>query len=251
MSLPMETEWFRQTTLRPGIIQITEPHVHPYFRANMWLVEGRESDLLVDFGMGLSPLTPTLRRDAVKPLVAVATHAHVDHVGAFHEFEHRIGPARSAESFNDLPDDITLAHLFRGLADPLMVLPHNGWQVLSYRPRPAPLTLRVGEGDVIEAADRRFTVLELPGHSPDSIALFEEKTGILIAGDAIYSGTLVDDLPGSDPLTYVDTMRRLAELPVDMVLPGHNAPLNRAIMREIAERYIRCKEEKETAVLAD
>ena len=35
---------------------IREPGVHPFLRANIWHVKGRDRDLLVDAGMGIASL---------------------------------------------------------------------------------------------------------------------------------------------------------------------------------------------------
>lgn len=57
-----------------------------------------------------------------------------------------------------------------------------------------------------------YKVLHLPGHSPGSIGLLDEASGIFFSDDAIYDGTLVDDLPGCDKCAYWTTMRRLRDL---------------------------------------
>ncbi|RPI32384.1 MAG: MBL fold metallo-hydrolase, partial [Actinomycetota bacterium] len=72
---------------------LTEPFVHEFLRANIWLIEGRERDLLVDCGNGIAPLLPAVRalqERPGKPLVAVATHTHSDHMGGMHEFPARL-----------------------------------------------------------------------------------------------------------------------------------------------------------------
>jgi hypothetical protein len=65
-------------------------------------VAGSAADLLVDTGNGLAPLRPfvaRLRRDADKPLLAVATHAHMDHVCGLREFDDRLlHPAEAADA---------------------------------------------------------------------------------------------------------------------------------------------------------
>ncbi len=53
---------------------------------------------------------------------------------------------------------------------------------------PAPATRLLAEGEAIDLGDRHFEVLHLPGHSPGSIGLWEEATGIFFSGDAIYDG---------------------------------------------------------------
>jgi glyoxylase-like metal-dependent hydrolase (beta-lactamase superfamily II) len=90
----------------------------------------------------------------------------------------------------------------------------------------------------VDTGDRRFSVLHLPGHSPGSIALLDEANGEFFAGDAIYQGGLVDDIPGADVAVYMETMRRLSGLDVGIVHAGHGPSIGGATMRAIALGYI-------------
>lgn len=232
-----EGYWFRRREIDACLTLFTEPLVHSYFSANIWLLRGRDADLLVDTGMGLAPLTPMLPATG-RPLIAVATHIHVDHVGGLHEFEHRLGPAASADAFADIPDALTLAHLFRGIDRPVEQSPAPNWTASGYRLAPAPLTRALKEGDRIDLGDRSFTVLELPGHSPDCIGLYDEANGLLFGGDAIYDDELVDDLPGSDRVAYRATMERLLDLPVRIAHGGHGPSFDGQRLRAIAKAYL-------------
>jgi len=92
MTLPVAQTWYGQTCIDDRIWCLTEPHVHPIFSANIFLVTGGQADLVIDSGMGVAPLRPvieSLRSDPGKPLILFTTHAHVDHIGAAHEFETR------------------------------------------------------------------------------------------------------------------------------------------------------------------
>jgi glyoxylase-like metal-dependent hydrolase (beta-lactamase superfamily II) len=89
-----------------------------------------------------------------------------------------------------------------------------------------------------DLGDRHFEILHLPGHSTGSIGLWEARTGTLFSGDAIYDGPLLDDLPESDIPTYVETMKRLRGLPVDVVHGGHDESFGRERLIEIANGYI-------------
>jgi glyoxylase-like metal-dependent hydrolase (beta-lactamase superfamily II) len=231
--------WFSQEKAFPSVTRIWEPHVHRFFRANIWLVEGRDADLVVGFGMGILPLAPALRRNKGKPLNAVATHAHVDHVGSFHEFPERSGHWLEAEGFASMDDAVTLADMFREIADPLTKRPHDAWRQASFGSRKAPLTHHLDEGHEFDLGEYHFEVLHLPGHSPGSIGLWEPNREMLFSGDAIYSGTLVDDVPGASIEDYRHTMTRLASLEADIVFPGHNGPISGEEMRSIASRYLR------------
>ena len=231
--------WFSRQRAFPSVTRIWEPHVHQFFRANIWLVEGRDADLVVDFGMGIVPLDPALGRSKGKPLEAVATHVHVDHVGSFHEFPERAGHRLEAEAFASMDDAATLAGMFREIADPVTKRPHDAWNQAGFGLRKAPLTRHLDEGHEFELGDYRFEVLHLPGHSPGSIGLWEPVRKMLFSGDAIYSGTLVDDVPGASIEDYRHTMTRLASIGADIVFPGHNAPISGEDMRSIASRYLR------------
>jgi glyoxylase-like metal-dependent hydrolase (beta-lactamase superfamily II) len=81
-------------------------------------------------------------------------------------------------------------------------------------------------------------VLHLPGHSPDSIALFDEADGLFFSGDAIYDDTLIDDLPDSDRSAYRRTMLRLLDLPIRTGHGGHGPSFDGKRMREIASTYL-------------
>lgn len=232
------SDWFSREILARGITRIWEPHVHPYFRSNIFHVRGRDVDLVIDAGMGLVPLRQALNLAPGKPVVAVATHIHVDHVGGLSEFESRAGHREEAAFFEDMADEHTLAHLFRALPDAVGRPPHEAWSPQRYQIRPAPLARILDEGDLIETGDRSFRVLHLPGHSPGSIGLLDEKNGDFLAGDAIYRGQLIDDLPGSDVQAYRKTMQRLLQIEFNRAHCGHGEAIDQVELRSIARAYL-------------
>jgi glyoxylase-like metal-dependent hydrolase (beta-lactamase superfamily II) len=230
------TGWFVRSEPAPGVTCWTEPFAPSFYRANLYRLRGHDADLWVDFGCGLAPLPLPDR-----PVIAVATHAHVDHVGGFHAFADRRGHAAEAAAFATMDEAQTLAHWLRADPEGLDRLPVPGFDLHDWRQVPAPLTVTLAEGDCIDLGDRTFTVLHLPGHSPGSIALLDEAAGLMFSGDAIYDDTLVDDIPGADPAVYCATMDRLRQLDVARVLGGHGPPFGRSRMVEIAETYLRAR----------
>jgi glyoxylase-like metal-dependent hydrolase (beta-lactamase superfamily II) len=231
-------DWFRKRSLADWLTAYDEPFMNAYVRANMYLVRGGDMDLLVDTGMGVSRLSDAIDVTPGKPLLALATHIHLDHVGSLNEFADRAGPLRSAAQFETMPDEATYAYMFRDLPGAVSQLPAPDWQAAAYALLPAPLTRPLGEGDVVDLGDRQFRVLELPGHSPDSIGLIDEENGVFFSGDAIYDDLLIDDLPDSDRAAYRETMARILELPVRIAYGGHGEPFDGSRMREIAEAYL-------------
>lgn len=232
--------WFDVTPLAPGITRITEPHVHEFFRANLYRIAGRDFDIQLDFGVGVRNLTE-VSPESGRPVLAIATHAHVDHVGSFHEYERRAGHRIEARTFADMNDAGTLASLFVNIENAVTRLPAPGWTMADYRLQPAPLTEFLEQGNRVDLGDRQFTVLLLPGHSPGSIGLLDERNGDFFSGDAIYDEGLVDDIPGADVETYLRTMHRLAELDVRRVYAGHGEVMDRAQMQRVARGYIASK----------
>jgi len=110
------SSWFTTTLAAPGVFLTTEPQVNSFFRANCYTVQGRDADLQFDFGSGLLPYRPALTLSLTltgAPVIAVASHAHIDHVGGFHEFDTRLGHAAEGQGFADMNDTATLKHLFR------------------------------------------------------------------------------------------------------------------------------------------
>jgi glyoxylase-like metal-dependent hydrolase (beta-lactamase superfamily II) len=253
MGVPIAERWFELRRVDAGVTHLFEPHVAPLLRCNVWHVRGRDRDLLVDSGLGVASLRDAARELFERPLAAVATHAHYDHVGSLHEFETRIAHPRAAaeiargDGFASLRAADFGADLLRLFAaagyeipDELVdAYPHAGFDPASYRLVPTRLTRLVEEGDVIDLGDRAFEVLHLPGHTPGCIGLFERASGVLFSGDAIYDGPLLDMLPESDVEAYRRTMRRLRELPVSVVHAGHEPSFGRARLVELTDAYLR------------
>jgi len=91
---------------------------------------------------------------------------------------------------------------------------------------------------IVDLGNRHFEVLHLPGHSPGSIGLWEAASGTLFSGDAIYDGPLLDEIGGADIPTYVRTMKRLRELPVQVVHAGHDGSFGRERLVELVDAYL-------------
>lgn len=233
--------WFRTQTVEPGVFVTDEPGVDPMFRANLYTVHGRDADLQLDFGVGVAPLRPALPLTG-KPVIAVASHAHVDHVGGFHEFAERWGPKAEAGFFADMAEAGTLQGVFRDWPAAITALPDPGFRLAEWRLQPAPLTHALAEGDHIDLGDRVFTVLLLPGHSPGSIALLDERDGLFLSGDSVYDDELVDDIPGASVVDYRATMHRVMDLEFRLGLGGHGPAFTRQRLREIAAGYLAATE---------
>ncbi len=262
MTLPIADRWFQRRRVDDSITLLWEPHVVELMRCNIWHVRGRDRDVVVDTGMGVCSLVDELQDLLGRPVTAVATHGHDDHIGSHHEFETCVAHPLEAP-FLENPPLNSLAPLEAWGADALAGLAKAGYvmdapyfvtalpagmAIEGFHHQPARVTSLVDEGSVIDTGDRHFEVLHLPGHSPGSIGLWEAQTGTLFAGDAIYDGPLLDELPESDIEQYCDTMERLVDLPVTVVHAGHDPSFGRERLQELGLAYLSRRRPKSPSI---
>lgn len=233
-------DWWRTTPMGDGVTLIDEPHVKPFYRCNCWHIRGAERDLLVDSGMGVVSLRSHVPLVTGKALIAVASHTHFDHVGCHHEFPDRAIHPAEAEILAHATRANTLAEKY--VTDAIFdALPPEPYRSEQYTVHPAPCTQLIGDGDILSTGDRRFEVIHTPGHSPGGIALWEAASGILISGDIVYDGPLIESDDPAEMADYVRSMRRLLALPVRVVHGGHFPSFPGARLREIIEGWLREK----------
>lgn len=252
MGFAIADRWFDFKVLEDGVTWIWEPHVIRLMQCNIWHVRGRDRDLIIDSGMGIVSLHEAAKHLFDRPVTAVATHSHLDHVGSLHEFSERVAhpaeahrlatpPARVSLKRDDYPPALIRSFERAGYeVGPTYItaLPHDGYDLDSYTLTAAPATRLVQDGEIIDLGDRIFEVLHLPGHSPGSIGLWEAATGTLFSGDAIYDGPLLDEGGDGDIPAYLETMRRLEALPARIVHGGHDPSFGRERLVELARAYL-------------
>jgi len=237
MTIVADGRWYETKRLDDGVTLILESHVKPFYRCNIWHVRGRDRDLLFDTGMGAVSLRANVAFAAERPLLAVASHAHYDHVGGHHEFAERAVHRAEADILthptraNTVADAWVRAAMFAELPSP-------GYDPDGYEVRPAPPTMLLDEGAAIDLGDRRFEVIHLPGHSPGSIALWEAATGILFSGDVVYDGELIDTAWHAEVDRYVASMERLRGIPARVVHAGHYASFGRERLTVLIDDYL-------------
>lgn len=244
--------WFDTKRIDDRITLLWEPHVARVEQCNMWHVKGRDADLLIDAGMGISSLKRAMAELLDKPVMAVATHTHMDHIGSLYEFDQRLVHPLEAEQLRH-PDDYPVlcsCHWPAGMRESIEgqgyevpdvlvdAYPYEGFDPLAFRTQKAEPTKLIDEGDVLDLGNSAFEVLHLPGHSPGSIGLWEKATGILFSGDAIYDGPLLDDIGGADKQAYARTMKRLRTLPVNVVHGGHDLSFGKKRLHELVDQYL-------------
>src|SRR5438093_8514919 len=176
------------------------------FVTNCWLLalEGGDEALVVDPGFEAGRVRRLLQSAGKRPVAAVATHGHYDHVGAAAQL------CGSEFPFFIHKDD-ELA-----LTDP------QSWGSGFATPVGAPSDVRTfSDGDVLELAGFSLEVLHTPGHTPGSSCFRSED--ILFSGHLVFRGAIGRyDFPNSSAEAMRASLRRFLALPDHLdVHPGH------------------------------
>ena len=191
-------DWFAIREIAAGITAIGEPRFH---QTNWnYLVAGTHTALMFDTGPGVRDITPVIRTLTKLPVIAMPSHLHFDHTGNLHLFDD-IALPDLAVLRDCMRGDVLHASddLFRGFQEGMVWKPCNikrWWPI----------------GSSIELGGRDLQLLYTPGHSPDSVSLFDVATNTLLAADFIYPGPLYAQVPGADLQAYLASAQSLLPL---------------------------------------
>ena len=156
---------------------------------NTWRIEeegvrflllcGTEKAALIDTGMN----TPDARKIAEGltdlPLILINTHADPDHISGNSAFE---------EVYMS-PDEEENYRFFGGQG-----------KILPLR-----------EGDTIDLGARVLRILDIPGHTPGSIAILDEANRVLISGDTVQDGKIFMFGKMRNLDKFIESLRHLSE----------------------------------------
>ncbi len=184
------------------------------FQENTYLIydEASREAFIIDPGMS-TPQEEEILHNAVERLglkvkAIINTHGHVDHIWG-NPYAVSTFQAPLLIHQDDLP--------FLKQAPQIGML----WNI-NVPPQPEPDSF-LKEGDILTIGKQQWHVLEVPGHSPGHIALYNPDEQVLISGDVLFAGSIGrTDLPGGDYATLMNSIMRLLSLgDAVKVLPGH------------------------------
>ena len=158
-----------------------------------YLLAGTEKALLIDTGMTLKNAREIAEGLTDRPVELLNTHGDPDHIGGNAAFPR----------FYMHPAEEPNYRAFGGVGE---IVP-------------------VREGDELELGARTLEVIELPGHTPGSIALLDRTRRALISGDPIQTGAIFMFGPGRDLKQYYASLRKIQKRAgeFDRIWPAHGA----------------------------
>jgi len=78
------------------------------------------------------------------------------------------------------------------------------------------------DGEELRLGDQYFEVIHVPGHSQDSICLYNHENGVLFSGD---TAIRIQSPEGSYMPEYVKVIERLTRLRILTIFSGHDPPV--------------------------
>ena len=175
---------------------------------------------MIDTGLGICNIYDEVRKLTDKPVTAVATHIHWDHVGG-----HRYFPdfyAHEAE-LDWLNGGFPLsAKTVRDMVVDRCDLP-EGYDVSAYEMFQGTPTKILHGGEMLDIGGRTIEVLHTAGHSPGHMCFWEAERGYLFTGDLIFKDTLFAYYPSTDPEAYLRSLEKVAVLSAKRLFPAHHS----------------------------
>jgi glyoxylase-like metal-dependent hydrolase (beta-lactamase superfamily II) len=183
--------------------------------SNIYVV-GKENAVIVDTGVGNSTnsVWPQLEELGVAPVNVkgvVLTHAHHDHaMGAFIILE-KANP-----------------RVFVHTMDTKYIASRFGANLV-----------KVEQGDLIETERWPLSVIWTPGHTEGGMCLYNAEKGILFSGDTVFPDGYYGRYDGESGSleAIVESLRKLTEIDVDIMLPGHGSPVFEGAGEHITKAY--------------
>ncbi len=230
------------------MVRIPLPH-NPLKALNSYIVTGDETTTIIDVGFNHPDCEQALDRALAalgrswESVEIVLTHSHPDHTGNLDRI-YRKGMRVSANlhSFQEVEN---LQDMEANVFGPLLLQAstpdekgitlengkpriHVSAELLPLKNQPKLTFLR--EGDELETGGFAFRVVEVPGHDPWHICLYEKTHKLMIIGDHVLeriTPAISSWFPAYNALEkFLQSLNKMNDYDVEHVLPAHGAPFS-------------------------
>lgn len=217
-------DWFEVYEIAPEIWAIYEPF--QWQEVISYLIAGSEASVLFDTGNGIGDIKAVVDQLTDKPVRVINSHSHFDHIGGNYQFDEILSvatPFTLERTRGVRNDELSLEVSPEALCTDLPA----GVAREDHHTRPFSITQTIEDGDAIDIGGRLLEVLQIPGHTDDSIALLDRNAGYLWSGDSFYEGPIWLFFPETDLIAYKESAAKLAALAPQLkaVFPAHNTPI--------------------------
>jgi len=180
---------------------------HPY-DCSVYLLGGTEL-VIIDSGAGESfdQLVDNIKILGFRPdtlKAVIATHAHLDHIGALYQFRERFGAQVIAHEL-----EVNAIETGRGTG--------AEYYGIAYQPCKVDIVIRNEKESLIYGGYKIITV-HIPGHTPGSIAVFVDMGKRVLFGQDVHGPYI---LKGSDPVQAKISLQKLIDIEADILCEGH------------------------------
>jgi len=165
----------------------------------------------------------------------IMTHTHLDHIGCLKNILNEIPHAelwmhRDEADLLEQGDEQTVygMDMFKNMCQTQFGIKPGAFTFKADR--------KLKGGETLEIGSMIWKIIHIPGHSLGSIALYNPMEKVLIPGDVVYADYAIGrfDLYGANGSQLKDSLFTLADLKVNILLPGHNR-----IVTDLPPDYIR------------
>ncbi|MFQ6004947.1 MAG: MBL fold metallo-hydrolase [Woeseia sp.] len=249
--IAVDDDWFEVYRILDGVFAIYEPG--QFEEVISFLITGENTALLFDTGLGIGDMRSVVERLTDLDVIVLNSHSHYDHIGGNHQFETvyamdtEFTRGRALGLPNaDVAEFVGEGWIWKSLPD--------GFARDEYHSHPFAVSRHIAEGETIDVGGRRLTILETPGHAPDSICLIDRENRILFTGDTFYLAPLYAHLDESNFDDYTQSAARLAGLAgeIDIAVTSHNVPVvEGGYMTALGRAFAKIKADTAEYVITD
>ncbi len=156
-----------------------------------FVLEGKDKALMIDTGMNCPDAKELARKFTDKPLELLNTHADRDHISGNAAFDTCYMAPAEEENYRRAGGTGTITPIH--------------------------------DKDIIDLGNRPLEIIEIPGHTPGSVAILDINNRLLISGDSVQAGNIFMFGEFRNIHDYIKSLEKLRtyEGRFDTIYPSH------------------------------